>query len=89
MVDILLVVAAIYFAIGVIFGPWFVFRCLGRFDPGLVSVSPWLRVFLLAAAVGLWPILAVVLLRRRGSPERGIAAREPELQSRLHRFRLR
>lgn len=85
IVDILLVVAAVYLAIGVIFGPWFVFRTLGRCDPGLASVSAWLRAFLLPAAVGLWPILTVVLLRRRGSPQTGTAAREPELQSRLHR----
>lgn len=86
LVDILLLLAVVYLAIGVIFGAWFVLRRLGFFDPGLASVGVGLRLILLPAAIGLWPIIIVVLLRRGASTRRESAAREAELQARVHRI---
>ncbi len=46
-----------YLGLGLIIGLWLVFKGLGQIDAGLNSASWKLRLLLLPASIGLWPIL--------------------------------
>ena len=61
-------VAGIYAAIGIVFAIPFVLRGAGRIDPNAVHGSRGFRVLIFPGSVALWPLLALRWLRSDGTP---------------------
>lgn len=54
---ILVLALGVYFAIGVVFGIYFLFRGAFQIDPLLKESKFSVRLLLLPGAIGLWPVL--------------------------------
>ena len=61
-------IAAVYLAIGVAFGLWFVLRGVNRLDSGAAQGTWGFRVIILPGAAALWPLLAMRVARRAAPP---------------------
>ena len=65
MVDLLLILFAVYGSLGLVFALPFVFVGVSRVDPA-AGRSPWgFRLLILPGVVGLWPVMLVKWLASR------------------------
>ncbi len=70
MIEFALIILGVYMLLGVVASAWLLTSGLPKLDPGL-GVSPRrVRALLLPGCVGLWPLLALKVMRapKRGSP---------------------
>ena len=63
--ELVLLVAAGYLAVGLLFGVAFVTVGVGRIDPAARGTSASFRLLILPGSVALWPALTVIWVRRR------------------------
>ncbi len=73
--EVVVLLCAVYIACGLAFAPFFVWRGVGRLDPGAKSAGPGFRLVILPGAAALWP----VLLRR------WLTGRQPPVERNAHR----
>lgn len=62
--ELFLAIAICYLGVGWIFGVVFVTIGVARFDPAAHGTSPVFRLLILPGSVTLWPILAMIWIRR-------------------------
>lgn len=62
---IILLLAAVYLAVGAAFATWFVTVGVGRLDPAARAGTRGFRVLIWPGSVALWPILRRATRRRR------------------------
>jgi hypothetical protein len=67
VIDLLLLLLALYAGGGIIVAAWLLARGLGRFDPNARGTSPAFRVLVTPGLIGLWPLM----LRRARLAQRG------------------
>jgi len=68
--DILLAVAGGYLAVGLAVGAWFIVRHLHTANPAFAALPISLKLLLLPAAVGLWPMMLAIATADRGVHQR-------------------
>jgi hypothetical protein len=73
---ILVGVAGVYAAIGLVFGLFFIVRGVGRLDPAAAEGTPGFRVVILPGVVALWPLLMRRYQERSPPPEESNAHRD-------------
>ena len=61
--QLILTIAAIYLAIGIVFAAGFVTIGVGRLDPAARATPLSFRAIILPGAAALWPVLALKLAR--------------------------
>ncbi len=57
IIDIITLVILAYVFIGLIFGLWFIIKGAQRLDEGMQEAKWGMRLILLPASIGLWPVL--------------------------------
>lgn len=65
---LLVLLAAVYLALGALFAALFAARWAGRADPVAASGTPGFRVLIVPGSALLWPLLLARLLTRSGPP---------------------
>jgi hypothetical protein len=63
--QLILAVAGVYAAVGLIFAVAFVLLGVHKFDVAAHGASPGFRLLMLPGCAALWPVMAVKWLRRR------------------------
>lgn len=73
--EVVVLLGALYIACGLVFAPFFVWRGVGRIDPGAKAAGLGFRLIILPGVAVLWP----VLLRR------WLTGRPPPVERNAHR----
>lgn len=85
--DILLAVAGGYMAVGLAVGAWFILRHLPAGNPAFAALGFSLRLFLLPAAVGLWPLMLAIATADRSDRQHATPPmQETNRQRKLHQL---
>lgn len=65
MESLIVLVLAIYIAVGLLFGVFFAVSGAARLDPGAMGSPITFRILMIPAATALWPLLLVKILKKR------------------------
>ncbi len=85
--DILLAVAGGYVAVGLAVGAWFILRHLPAGNPVFAAMGFSLRLLLLPAAVGLWPLMLAIGTTDRSDRQHATPPmQETNRQRKLHQL---
>ncbi len=83
LADILVLIAAMYLSIGLLFAIPFAFFGAGKIDPTAREATPGFKMIIIPGAMALWPLLAFRWLKGISEPPEEknphrLAARRPE-----------
>lgn len=74
--EVVVLLLTVYVACGLAFAPFFVWRGVGRVDPGAKSAGLGFRLIILPGVAALWPVLLRRWLTRRLPPAERNAHRD-------------